>query len=100
MGSQEQIDVLSEHGLEPVKAIKTGVGSWKPYMVSDGLRLVNVDLFELYTNSMSQTRRQPSISPQNLHRLDAPRYRHRAEFPPQKSPARFAPARYPPVMPR
>ena len=43
--------LLLEHGLELDRAVETGVVSWKPYMVSNGLRLVEADLLELYMNS-------------------------------------------------
>ena len=37
-----------ESGLD--KVLKTGVIGWNPYSASNGLRLVNTDLFELYVN--------------------------------------------------
>ena len=42
---------LSEYVSGPVRVIKTGVEGWKPYKASNGLRLVEADLLELYVNS-------------------------------------------------
>ena len=44
--------LLPELGSELDSVVKTRVDSWKPYMVLNGLRLVEVDLLEL----LSQTR--------------------------------------------
>jgi hypothetical protein len=43
--------VLSGHELDRDNAVETGLAGWKPYMASNGLRLVEADLFELYVNS-------------------------------------------------